>query len=93
MNNYLPKTTRKLPENYPKKSILPRKMIFTLGNINFAQKNERSLSEVLTEVTRGYKMATKILKIQRKSTFPEKTGTEKPRKHAIPHHRLSHLNP
>ena len=42
---------------------------------------------------RGYKMATKILKIQRKSAFFEKTNTEKHEKHAILHHRLSTLNP
>ena len=35
-------------------------------------KNEHSLTEVLTEVS----VATKILKIQRKTTFSEKTSTK-----------------
>ena len=78
-------------ETTPKERyLLPQKRIiiirickeFAFESENFAQKNERSLSEVLIGVYKrswlqnGYKMATKILKIQRKSIFSEDMMTE-----------------
>ncbi len=38
-------------------------------------------------------VATKNQKLQRKTTFSERNNTKSSRKHAIPHHRLSRLNP
>ena len=53
-------------------------MIFTLGNINFAQKNERSLSEVLTEVSVATKWLQKIRNYREKSHFLKETTLKTP---------------